>query len=68
MVVPDEKNFKLTLNKIGELYEKGKDHLNSMSLTTHEDIENMQALHEVLQQLRNYAATGLKSVHTTVDN
>lgn len=63
----NEKTFDEGLERIGDLYEKGKDALNGLVLLK-EDHDLRAELYYILSELRNIAAVNLKANHEIKDN
>lgn len=71
--IANEKEFEESLKKLGDLYEEGKDCLNSllgaaMGSIFPEDIEKHGRLYQILQQMRDLAAVQMQHKHWLNDN
>lgn len=64
----NEKTFDENLQKIGDLYEAGKDRLSSLLLTHEEDWDSREELFNILREMRDIAAVNLKANHEIKDN
>ena len=62
-----ENRFDETLKRIGELYEEGKDCLNSLGILE-EDRREWSRVYEILREMRDLAAVSLKANHEIKDN
>lgn len=67
-MIVNEKQFDNNLDKIGSLYEEGKDCLSSLIISHPEDINNRTRLYEILREMRDIAAVSLKANHEVKDN
>jgi len=64
----NEKQFDKNLNRIGELYEHGKDLLHGLLLLEPSDQKSRSEIYEVLREMRDLAAVNLKRNHEIKDN
>jgi hypothetical protein len=67
-----EKEFDEALEKIGSLYEEGKDCLNNMAVcmveAPQDEIESKDRLFEILRELRDISALAYKKLNTSNSN
>lgn len=64
-MLANEKEFDRRLERIGELYERGKDELNNISfgLLPADEQKSHARMFGILSELRDIAAMGLKANH-----
>lgn len=69
-MITNEKEFDARLNRIGDLYEQGKDYLHELPIGSFHGAEMTayNSLFDILRELRDIAATGLKANHEIKDN
>lgn len=67
-MLANEKQFDKNLERIGELYEGGKDLLNGMMIHYPEDLKARDRLFQVLREMRDIAAVSLKANHEIKEN
>lgn len=68
LMLANEKQFDKNLERIGELYEGGKDLLNGMMIHYPEDLKARDRLFQVLREMRDIAAVSLKANHEIKEN
>lgn len=66
-MIANEKNFDERLKEIGDLYEEGKDCLNSLGILE-EDRADWSRLFDIIREMRDIAAISLKANHEVKDN
>lgn len=65
-----ESDFDARLKRIGDLYEGGKDRINSISRLhmDREDANALDGLYEIIRELRDIAATSLRANYEVKSN
>lgn len=63
----NEKTFDDNLQRIGDLYEEGKDNLHTI-LPLEQDSEERTRLYDILREMRDIAAINLRANHEIKDN
>lgn len=68
-MIANEKEFDESLNKLGDLYEEGKDCLHRLTiLDDNEGSKNYYRLFDILREMRDLSAINMKKVHFKNDN
>lgn len=66
-MIGNEKEFEQSLKMLGDLYEEGKDCLNSLSILEDER-EHYHRLFDILKEMRDLAGTTMQKLHWRHEN
>lgn len=64
----NEQEFNDRLQKLGDLYEEGKDQLQKLYSADHADIKPWERLFDILREMRDIAAVQLQKNHFINEN
>jgi hypothetical protein len=72
-MIANEKEFDESLQKLGELYEEGKQHLyhlqnGSQIMTQSEEDEHFDRLYSIIREMRDLGAVTMQKLHWKIEN